>query len=320
MKNEFTMNMQLFGEETIQDTPAMTEKDRMTKAREVDFVTQFEATMAKTLSEMLGVTKKVPVAAGSTLYVYRTVGELEDGAVAEGAVIPLSQYVRQREAVGEMAIRKWRKATTAEAIERCDYNQAVRETDKALLRDVEKSIRRDFITYLTGIVQPAEGDPEDEDYVPAVGVTVTGETLQAVLAKSWAQLQILFEDDGVEPVHFINPLTIADYLADQSITTQTSFGMKYVADFMGMGTVVANSLVPEGQVISTAKDNLVMYYMNMRGETAEAFNLTADELGLIGIKSGCANDAQAQVESLIMTGVRFLVDTAEGVVKGVIGG
>ena len=50
----------------------------------------------------------------------------------------------------------------------------------------------------------------------------------------------------------------------------------------------------------------------------EAFDLTADETGFIGIKSGRANDSRAQVESLVMSGIKWLVENADGVVKGTI--
>ena len=139
-----------------------------------------------------------------------------------------------------------------------------------------------------------------------------------MLAKSWGQLQVLFEDDAVQAVHFINPLTIADYLATAQISMQTAFGMNYVQNFLGLGTVVLSSNIPEDEVYSTAKENLVLYYLTMNGDVAEAFDLTADETGFIGIKSGRANDSRAQVESLVMSGIKWLVDNADGVVKGTI--
>ena len=54
---------------------------------------------------------------GTTLYVYKTTGTLQSGAVPEGEIIPLSQYERTKEAVGEITLKKWRKAATAEAHE-----------------------------------------------------------------------------------------------------------------------------------------------------------------------------------------------------------
>ena len=273
---------------------------QMAKVREVDFVQMFAHNILPKLMEALGVTRKIPMEEGTTMYYYTTTGTLQSGAVPEGEISPLSQYQRNKVAVGEITLNKWRKASTAEAIKKSGYDEAVAQTDKKLLNDVQKSIRTNFFSFLTGLN----------------GTVVAGSTLQAVLAKSWGQLQVLFEDDSVSAVHFINPLTIADYLSTASISMQTAFGMNYIEDFLGLGTVVMNSNIPQGQVFSTAKDNIILYYLTMNGEVANAFNLTADETGFVGIKSGYANEERAQIESLVMSGMQFLVEYANGVVIG----
>ena len=272
---------------------------QMTKVREVDFVERFSGGILKKLLEALGVTRKVPMMEGTSLYVYKTVGTLENGAVPEGEIIPLSQYERTKKQIGEITIKKWRKAVTAEAIKKSGYNEAVNETDKKMLADIQTGIRSDFFGFLNGLD----------------GTVVGASTLQAVLAKTWGQLQVLFENDAVEVVHFMNPLTIADYLATATITMQTAFGMNYVEDFLGMGTVILNSQIPVGHVISTAKENIIMYYLTMNGEVAQAFNLTADESGYIGVHSS-QTDNRAQLEILAMSGIQFLVEYADGVVLG----
>lgn len=273
---------------------------QMKKVREVDFVEQFGGNILPKLMEALGVTRKIPMMEGTTMYVYHTTGTLQNGAVPEGEIIPLSQYERTKEAVGEITLKKWRKAASAEAIKKSGYAEAVSETDAKLLNDVQKGIRSDFFTFLTGLD----------------GTVVAGDTLQKVLAGTWGQLQVLFEDDAVSTVHFINPLTIADYLGTATITVQTAFGMNYIEDFLGLGTVVMNSNIPQGQVFSTAKENLILYYLTMNGDVANAFDLTADATGYIGIKSGYQNEERAQIESLIMSGLQFLVEYADGVVIG----
>lgn len=272
---------------------------QMTKVREVDFVERFTGSILSKLIEALGVTRKVPLMEGTSLYVYKTVGTLENGAVPEGEIIPLSQYERTKTQIGEITIKKWRKAVTAEAIKKSGYNEAVNETDKKMLSDIQTGIRSDFFGFLNGLD----------------GTVVGASTLQAVLAKTWGQLQVLFENDAVEVVHFMNPLTIADYLATATISMQTAFGMNYVEDFLGMGTVILNSQIPVGHVISTAKENIIMYYLTMNGEVANAFNLTADESGYIGVHSS-QTDNRAQLEILAMSGIQFLVEYADGVVLG----
>lgn len=285
---------------------------QMAKVREVDFVNRFTGSILAKLIEALGVTRKVPMMEGTTMYVYKTTGTLQSGAVPEGEIIPLSQYQRTKNAVGDITLKKWRKAVTAEAIKKSGADEAINETDKGLLIDVQKGIRSDFFTFLGSIVQAASGSD------PAVGTSVTGTTLQAVLAKAWGQLQVLFENDAVEAVYFVNPLTVADYLATATVTVQTAFGMNYIEDFLGLGTVIMNSQVPQNTIYATAKENLIMYYLTMNGDVADAFGLTADETGYIGIKSGYPNESRAQIESLVMSGIQFLVEYADGVVKGTI--
>ena len=292
---------------------------QMRKVREVDFVEQFGGNILPKLMEALGVTRKIPMQEGTTMYVYKTTGQLaNNGVVPEGEIIPLSQYERTKDAVGEITLKKWRKASSAESIKKSGYQEAVTETDRKLLNDVQKGIRTDFFTFLSGIVQPAQGTEGQSGYVPPVGVTVTGSTLQEVLAQSWGQLQVLFEDDAIQAVHFINPLTIADYLGTAQVTIQTAFGMNYIEDFLGLGTVVMNSNITKDVVYSTAQDNLILYYLTMNGDVANAFELTADETGYIGIKSGYQNEQRAQIESLIMSGIQLLVEYADGVVKGTV--
>lgn len=279
---------------------------QMKKVREVDFVNQFSHTSLNKLIEALGVTRKIPMMEGTTLYVYTVTGTLQDGKVGEGEIIPLSQYETEKTPVGEITLKKWRKGISAEAIKKSGYDSAVRDTDIALLRDAQKGIRTDFFTFLNGEITDS--------------TTATGTGLQEALANAWGQLQVKFEDDTAQAVYFVNPLDIADYLGKANIEMQTAFGMNYIENFLGLGTVIMNSNITKGTFAATAKDNLIMYYLTMDGDIASAFELTTDETGYIGIKSGYPNEERAQIESLVMSGIQFLVEYAEGVVKGTITG
>ena len=278
----------------------------MSKAREVDFVYQFTHNSLAKLIEVLGVTRKIPMMEGTTMYAYSTSGTLQNGAVTEGEIIPLSKYTTAKEAVGSITLKKWRKAVSAEAIKKSGYDAAVRETDAALLRDVQKGIRSDFFTLLNGTISGS--------------VSVTGDGLQQALAAAWGQLQVKFEDDSAEAVYFLNPLDVSNYLGTAQVTMQTAFGMNYIENFLGLGTVILTSRINAGTFLATAKQNIVMYYLTMNGDVADAFDLTADELGYVGIHSGIQNTERAQIESLVMDGIQFFVEYLAGVVKGVITG
>jgi hypothetical protein len=281
--------------------------EQMKKVREVDFTTQFTHNSLDKLNEVLGVTRKIPMMEGSTMYVYSVTGTLQDGNVAEGDIIPLSKYETKKTPVGDITLKKWRKAVSAEAIKKSGYDNAVRDTDKALLKDVQNGVRADLFGFLNSEIG---GE-----------TTAKGATLQEALADAWGQLQVKFEDDTADTVYFVNPLDISSYLgaAEISNAPETVFGMNYIENFLGLGTVIMSSRITKGTFKATAKENLIMYYLTMNGDLARAFDLTTDETGFIGIKSGYQNEERAQIESLVMDGIEYLVEYAEGVVGGTIG-
>ena len=286
---------------TAAETNVITTDD-MVRAREIDLVYQFNHNSLTKFVQALGVTRKIAQIAGTTLYTYKTTGTLEDGIVPEGEVIPLSHYAREKEQVGEIVLKKWRKATTAEAIQKSGRAEAVAETDRALISDIQKGIRSDFFTNLATFA--------------AAGTSAEGTNLQSTLAAVWGKLQVLFEDDTAEAVYFINPEDAATYLGAANITTQTAFGMNYIEDFLGLGTVFVTSRVTKGTVIGTAKQNIILSYIAMNGgDLPLEFDLTADELGYVGVKGFVTNE-RMQTEVLAASGVQFLVEYADGVVKG----
>ena len=275
-------------------------KEDLVRAREIEFVTLFGESIKK-LVEALGVTRKIPKQAGYTLKTYKATGTLQDGTVAEGDLIPLSKYQTEAVSYAEIVLKKWRKATSAEAIIEKGYDQAVQMTTDRMLKDVQKGIRTDFFTFL------------------ATGTgTATGATFQAALAQAWGKLQVLFEDDSIEAVYFMNPLDVADYLATAQITMQTAFGMTYVENFLGLGTVIFDSKVPEGTIYATAKENIVLYYVPVNGaDLGNAFSFTADQTGLIGIHEE-ADYKHMTAEDTVMSGVVLFAERLDGIVKSTI--
>ena len=274
----------------------------LARVRSIDFNNQFTGSLAK-LIEALGVTRKIAVQEGAALKALTVTGTLESGVVAEGEMIPLSKYETEEITVGEAKLGKWRKGTTAEAIIKGGYDQAVGATTDKMVKDIQKTIRAAFFAFL------------------ATGTgTASGATLQAALANGWGNLSVLWEDDAIEAVYFLNPLDVAEYLGTAQITMQTAFGMNYVEDFLGLGTVFLNSSVPQGKFYATAKENVVMYYINVAsGEIAQAFDLTTDETGYIGINEYPDKDT-ARVMDLVLSGVTFFPERLDGIVVGTIAG
>ena len=277
-------------------------KAQIAKVRELDFATLFGENI-QNLIRMLGVTRKIPVTAGTVLKVLKVTGSLESGAVGEGEIIPLSQYATTWTPIGEATLNKWRKATTAEAILKGGYDQAVNDTDKKMILDIQKSIRTALITSLESGTGSASG---------------TG--LQSALANAWGKLSVLFEDDAVQTVFFVNPLDIADYLGTASITVQTAFGMQYVENFLGLGTVIITGAISKGTFYATASENIVDYYINVNEANGlgDVFNFTTDpETGFVGIHEE-PDYERMQEETVAVAGVNFFAERLDGVIVGTI--
>lgn len=281
------------------DAKTVKEAD-LAKVRDVDFTERFSKGI-DTLMAMLGVTRKQEKRAGEVLKVYKATGTLESGVVAEGEVIPLSKYQTTYEAIGEAVLNKWRKVTTAEAISSKGYGQAVNDTNDKMLKDIQKGVRTSFVNFLATGTGKAAG---------------TG--LQATLAQAWGQLQVLFEDTSVQSVYFMNPLDVADYLGGAQISTQTAFGMSYIENFLGLGTVILASDVPKGKLYATAAENIVLYYIPVTSaDMAQAFDLTSDATGLIGIHTGPTYD-NLSAETVAASGVGLFAEKLDGIVVGTI--
>ena len=281
------------------DAKTVKEAD-LAKVRDIDFTERFSKGI-DTLMAMLGVTRKQEKRAGEVLKVYKATGTLESGVVAEGEVIPLSKYQTTYEAVGEAVLNKWRKVTTAEAISSKGYGQAVNDTNDKMLKDIQKGVRTSFVNFL------ATGTGE-----------VAGAGLQATLAQAWGKLQVLFEDTSVQSVYFMNPLDVADYLGGAQISTQTAFGMSYIENFLGLGTVILASDVPKGKLYATAAENIVLYYIPVTSaDMAQAFDLTSDATGLIGIHTGPTYD-NLSAETVAASGVGLFAEKLDGIVVGTI--
>jgi len=292
--NARKMNLQLFA-----DANNITAAD-LQKVRDVDFVERFTSGIT-ILMKMLGITRKIEKKAGEVLKVYRVTGTLEDGTVAEGEIIPLSKYQTTYEPIGTAELKKWRKQTTAEAISEKGYGQAVNDTNDKMLRDIQKGIRSSFVSFLGTGTGKASG----------VG-------LQAAMAQVWGQLQVLYEDTAVQAVYFMNPLDVADYLGTAQITTQTAFGMTYIENFLGMGTAILAADIPKGKIYATAAENVVLYYIPVTSaDMAQAFDLTADATGLIGIHTGATYN-NLTAETVAASGVGLFAEMLDGIVVGTI--
>lgn len=273
----------------------------LARVRQVDFVSMFGYNTKK-LMELLGVMRLIPKQAGTVLKRHSVTGTLEDGSVPEGDIIPLSKYQTVETPLKEIELKKWRKATSAEAILDKGYDQAVDETNDKMLQDIQGKIRTGIIGSLT-----IDGQP-----------TASGANTQAALADAWGKLANIFENDAVETVYFLNPMDIASYLAAAQITVQQAFGFSYVENFLGLGTVILNSGITAGTFKATAKQNMVGYYVPANeADLAKAFDFVSDETGLIAVHEYADYD-RLTADSTFLSGIEIFADNEAGVISGTI--
>lgn len=255
----------------------------------------------RTLQNALGITEMTPMAAGTVIKTWKEdLYQEEPGmeTVAEGDKIPLTKASRWAGTPITMTLKKWRKRTTAEAIQKTGYEIAINHTDELLLARVRKNIKDAFFT----TIKAGTG-------------TATGATnLQGALASLWGALQVKYEDMDVTPVFFVHPTDVATYLGSATITMQNAFGLSYIENFLGLGNAFVTTGVEAGKPMATVAQNLNGAYVPAGGDLARTFGLTYDETGLVGMKHYTA-DAEASLDTLLMTGVVFYAEDGAGIFK-----
>ena len=95
--------------------------------------------------------------------------------------------------------------------------------------------------------------------------------------------------------------------------------MRYIEDFLGLGTVIFNSLVPKGTIYGTAKENLILYYVPVNGADLDnAFEFVSDNTGYIGIHE-VPDYSNMTSSDTVICGMVLFAERLDGVVKGTIG-
>ena len=284
-----------YPETNLQTVPSL---DKF-QEKSIDYTYRFTESLTD-FQNAIGVSRSMPVQEGMTIKLYgKPEVDLADGNVAEGDLIPLSSVTPQEVSTKEINLKKYRKATSGEAIQRYGLDNAINLTDDALIKEVQKNIRTDLFT----LVQSGEA----QDNLNA------GNGLQGALATAWGALQTIFEDDTVSVVVFAHPMDVAQAIADKELTLETAFGLNYYTS--ATGTIVfTTTQVEQGTIYSTASENLVVAYIPANSELGNSFALTSDETGYIGMKHFVENESMTH-QTLLVSGVLMFPERLDGVVK-----
>ena len=259
------------------------------QAKEIDLANRFTATW-EALSEIMGIMRPIRKAPGTKLVSSKASVVLQDGAVAEGDEVPLSQATVEPVSFKDLVLKKYRKRVTAEAVEKYGAAVAVQKTDDALLNELQGVILDEFYEFaLTGTL------------------TGTEDTFQMAVAMAIGKAKDKFKKMRLnygQIVVFANTLDVHRYLGATAISTQTSNGVEYLKNFLGADVLIASSEIPEGKVVAIPADNIVLYYIDPADGDFAALGLDyttgAGETNLIGVhKEGVYGRASGDTHVLM---------------------
>lgn len=272
-----------------------------TSVKEIDFVTRFNRNW-DSLREILGIMNPVRKAPGTKLVASKASIVLQDGAVAEGDEVPLSQAKVEPVAFEDIALQKYRKAVTAEAVAKYGASVAVQKTDDAFLVELQNKVLDEFYEFAqTGTLTGSA-----TNFQMAVAMAAT------MVKDKFKKLRL----DYTNIVAFVNTVDVGKYLGTAPITVQNRNGVEYIKDFLGVQTVIITSEIPEGTVLATPADNIVLYYIDPADGDFRELGLeyyTGDgETNLIGIhKEG--NYGRVMGETHALMGMKLFAEYIDAI-------
>lgn len=276
------------------------------EAKSIDFANRMGIGLNK-LFEALSITNKIPMNVGSAIKQYRfkiVDSTAPDGNVAEGDIIPLTKVEREQVKITELKFKKYRKSTSAEAIQSHGYDLAINRTDNELLRYVQKNFRKDFFNSLKSALDSADRTNK---------AALTGKNLQGALAKGRANLSTLL-DDEITPIALVNPNDVAEHIANGFINSNgAQFGLNLLTPYVGV-RVIEFADVPAGEVWMTTAENLNVAFANPRGELSRAFAFATDETGFVGV----LHDIQPErltADTVFASAISMFPENIDAVVK-----
>lgn len=280
--------------------------DITVKAREVDFVERFTDTW-EGLQDIFNIMRPIPKESGTTLVSYDAEVTLQDGAVEEGATIPYSKATITPVYYDDLTIEKYAKAVSIETVSKYGAEIAIQKTDDEFLRELQGTIMDRFYSFL----QTGE-------------LTDTEETFQSAVAMSIGLVRDKFKKlrkDSTDVIVFVNTLDAYRYLGANELTVQTAFGLTYLQNYLGATTMVLSSEIPEGTVIATPAENIVLYYVDPADAGFKQLGLdytVQGETNLIGFHAN-GNYSTAVGESFALMGMTLWAEYLDGIAVVTIG-
>ena len=270
--------------------------------REIDFVTRFNLNW-DALRNIIGIMNPIRKAPGTKLVSYTASVALEDGDVPAGAVIPYSKATIEQVAYEDLTINKYAKAVPIEDVEKYGAAIAIQKSDEAFLNELQTQVLTEFYTFLnTG------------------SLAENADSFQMALAKAKGAVLDKFQKmrrTVTNVVGFANILDFYDYLGDAQISVQTMFGLTYIQNFMGYGTLflLSEPDIARNKVIALPVENIDLYYIDPADSEFKQLGLdyaVAGETNLIGFHSQGAYHT-AVGESYAVMGMKLWAEYLDGI-------
>lgn len=277
------------------------------EAREIDFITRFNRTW-QALIEIMGIMRPIRKQPGSKLVASKATIELQDGNIPEGDEVPLSKATVTPVAYEDIELEKFRKAVTAEAVNKFGAAIAVRKTDDAFLVELQNKVLDRFYTFAqTGTL------------------TGTYDTFQMAVSMAVTRVKDKFKKMRLNYgniVVFVNTIDVGKYQGAAEISIQTQEGIEYVKNFLGASTMIISSEIPEGTVIAIPADNIVLYYVSPADQDFEELGLVyriTGETDLIGIHME-GNYSRVMGETHALMGLKLFAEYLDAIAVMKFGG
>lgn len=281
---------------------ALTTTDNLSeiKAREVDFVERFTDTW-EGLQDVFNIMRPIKKESGTTLVSYEASVELEDGNVGEGEEIPYSSATITPVYYDDLTIEKYAKAVSIEAVSQYGPEIAIQKTDDEFLRELQGQVMDTFYEFL----QTGTLTAEKSSFSRCVSYSI------GLVRDKFKKLR----KDSTNIITFVNTLDAYTYLGSQNLTVQSEFGLTYLQNFLGATTLVLSSEIPEGTVISTPSENIVLYYVDPADAGFKQLGLdytVQGETNLIGFHAN-GNYSTAVGESFALLGMTLWAEYLDGI-------
>ena len=278
-------------------------------AREVDFVNRFGDNW-NALRDIMGISRPIRKAPGTSLVAYTASITLEDGDVDPGEVIPYSKVTIVQASKSDVSIEKYAKAVPIEDVSLYGAQIAVEKSDDAFLAKLQNVVLSKFYTFLNTGSTSGSGNDWQDALAKAQGLVLN----------KFATI----EKDVTAVVGFANILDAFDYLGAADISIQTQFGLTYIKDFLGYSTIflLPESKIARGDVIATPVDNINLYYVDPSDSEFARLGLqytTQGETNLIGFHAQ-GNYSTAVGESYALMGMTLWAEYLDGIAVVSFGG